>query len=80
VPFSATEEREFKGLAKDLRADINAKPRARRRAGEDPKEMVEADDARVAPVTAFFRAKRFWQQSQALLAARRVRGAAHGNL
>src|SRR5207245_8510225 len=36
VPFSATDEREFKRVAKDLRADINAKLRARRRVGEDP--------------------------------------------
>jgi len=64
VPFSTTDEREFKRLAKDLRADINSKLIARRRAGEDPKELVEADVARVTPVTAFFRAKRFWQAGE----------------
>ncbi len=65
VPFSTTDEREFKRIAKDLRADINAKLRARRlEKGEEPKEMVEADAARVAPLIAFFRAKRFWQPGE----------------
>jgi len=65
VPFSATDEREWKRIAKDLRADIDTKLRAHRLvAGENPKEPVEADPARVAPLTAFFRAKRFWQPGE----------------
>ena len=65
VPFSVTDEREWKRLAKDLRADVNAKRTAYRlQAGEEAKEALEADPAKVAPISGFFRAKRFWQPGE----------------
>jgi hypothetical protein len=65
VPFSATDEREWKRLAKELRADVNSKRTAYRlQVGEESKEALEADPARVAPLTVFFRAKRFWQPGE----------------
>ena len=64
VVFSAADERESKRLAKDLRADINAKLLAFRLRGEESKDFVEAEPARVEPLLAFFREHRFWQPGE----------------